>query len=183
MNHAAKIVHRNPILDNFVAKRQAEIAKKEGKPVEIEPKKDQSDKVDIYDEETKNLRFSIADYYLFSKLNYQLPLVWRALVWELLAIVSGVACALIPIYIYGYGIANYSGKTEDLFTVGFAAYQANVMTHHMQMFVTIRNYTAFFGVTCVISLSFLWPILTVAQNYNFLAEERLGRHIGIIIFD
>ena len=51
------------------------------------------------------------------------------------------------------------------------------------MFVTIRNYTAFFGVTCAISLSFMWPIITVAQNYNLLAEERLGRHIGTIIFD
>ena len=88
--------------------------------------------------------------------------MWRALAWEVLAIASGVACALIPVYTYGDGVANYSGKTEDLFTIGFAAYQANVLTHHMQMFVTIRNYTAFFGVTCAISLSFMWPIITVA---------------------
>ena len=40
MNHAAKIVHRNSILDDFVSKRNAEIARKEGKPVEIEPKKE-----------------------------------------------------------------------------------------------------------------------------------------------
>ena len=116
-------------------------------------------------------------------MNYQLTLVWRTLAWELLAVVSGIACALIPVYTYGYGVANGSGKTEDLFTIGFAAYQANVLTHHMQMFVTIRNYTAFFGVTCAISLSFLWPIMTVAQNYDLLAQERLSRHIGTIIFD
>ena len=40
MNHSAKIVHRNPILDAFVAKREATTATKEGKPVPIEPQND-----------------------------------------------------------------------------------------------------------------------------------------------
>lgn len=37
--------------------------------------------VDIYEEETEKLKFNIADYYIFSKVNYQLPLVYRTFLW------------------------------------------------------------------------------------------------------
>ena len=67
MAHAAKIVHRNPLLDKLKEKQT-------GKEVEDR-------KVDIYDEEQKNLRFNISDYYLFSKKYYQLPLVYRTMLW------------------------------------------------------------------------------------------------------
>ena len=59
MIHAAKVVNRNALLDNYNAK-------KTGQP--IAPPADKS--VDIYAEETKNLRYNIADYYLFSKEKY-----------------------------------------------------------------------------------------------------------------
>lgn len=88
-------------------------------------------KMNIYDEETKNLRFSIADYYLFTKNHYQLNLLYRTLVWELLAVFSGVVSWYIPFYIYAYGVGNSTGRTEDLFTIAFATYQANVLIHHM----------------------------------------------------
>ena len=88
-----------------------------------------------------------------------------------------------PFYAYGYGVANSSGRTEDLYTVAFATYQANVLTHHLQIFVTIRNWTSFFAITSLISLSFLWPIVALLVNYRMFTDEVLTSHIGTIIFD
>ena len=137
----------------------------------------------MYAEEPAKLRFNIADYYLFSKMKYQLPLVYRALVWGALAIFSGIMCFYIPFFIYGYGVAGPNGKTEDLFSVYFAAYQANVMTHHVQMFVTIRNYTSFFGLTAVISISILWPCAILLCHFEWLTSENLYRHYGNLFFE
>ena len=46
----------------------------------------------------------------------------RVLVWGVLAICSGFACFYIPFYVYENGVANSSGKTEDLFSIYFASY-------------------------------------------------------------
>ena len=138
---------------------------------------------DIYAEETEKLRYNIADYYLFSKVNYQLPLIYRTFVWEVLAVCSGLTCFYIPFYVYGYGIANSSGRTEDLFSIYFASYQANILTHHMQMFVTIRNYTKVFAITSVVSMSMLWPVTILLCNYELAPSENLSYHLGEIMFD
>ena len=75
--------------------------------------------------------FSLADYYHFVKVKYQLTLGKRLFIWQTLAILSGFVCFAVPFYAYGYGVANSSGRTEDLYTVAFATYQANVLTHHL----------------------------------------------------
>ena len=51
MVHAAKVVNHHPKLEKFVKEKPSKTA----------------NKVDIYKEETLNLGFNIADYYLFSK--------------------------------------------------------------------------------------------------------------------
>ena len=112
-----------------------------------------------------------------------MPLIYRTFVWEILAISSGIACFYIPFYVYGYGVANSSGRTEDLFSIYFASYQANILTHHLQMIVTIRNYTRVFAITCIVSLSMLWPITIVLCNYRLVPSESLGYHLGEIMFD
>ena len=137
----------------------------------------------IYEEEQRLLRYNLADYYPFSKVKYQLPLIYRTFVWEILAICSGIVCFYIPFYVYGYGVANSKGMTEDLFSIYFASYQANILTHHLQMFVTIRNYTRVFAITSIVSLSMLWPITIVLCNYQLVPSENLGYHLGEIIFD
>ncbi len=118
MTHAAKIVSRHPLLDKVIEKNT-------GKAI---PTEDTS--INVYAEEERLLRYNIADYYLFSKVTYQLPLVYRTLAWEVLAICSGFACYYIPFGIYQYGVADSSGRTEDLFSIYFASYQANILTHH-----------------------------------------------------
>ena len=172
MMHAAKVVNRSQTLDEYEAK-------KTGNPI---PPEDKSK--DIYEEEERKIQFNLSDYYLFSKMKYQLPLIQRTLLWELHGIFCGIICFVIAFKIYGYGVANGSGKTEDLFGVYFAAYQANVFIHHMQMFVTIRNYTKFFLITSIISLSMLWPFCSLLCNYSiFLPSENLYDRIGEIVFD
>ena len=110
MNYAAKVDNRNALLDKLKEKQTGQTVAPIDKTI------------DIYDQETKDLRYNISDYYLFSKHTYQLKLIYRTLVWEVLGIISGIVCFAVPFYTYGYGIANSSGKTEDLFTVYFAAY-------------------------------------------------------------
>ena len=56
--------------------------------------------VDLYAAEERLLSYNIADYYLFSKVTYQLPLVYRTLAWEVVAVFSGIACYYIPFGIY-----------------------------------------------------------------------------------
>ena len=172
MIHAAKVVNRNALLDNYNAR-------KHGQPVL--PTEDKAK--DIYAEESQNLRYNIADYYLFSKVYYQLPLIYRTFIWEVLAVCSGLICFYIPFYVYGYGVANHSGRTEDLFSIYFASYQANILTHHLQMFVTIRNYTKVFAISSVVSMSMLWPITILLCNYELAPSENLNHHLGEIIFD
>jgi len=137
----------------------------------------------IYDEETKNLRYHIADYYLFSKLTYQLPLVWRTFLWQAFAVYAALACGTIPFAIYGKGVGDGSGKTVDLFSVAFATYQAIVMVHHMQMFVTIRNYTKFFAFTCTLSILILWPCTMLLSHFELVESEELAGELGNIMFD
>ena len=89
-------------------------------------------------------------------------------------------CSLIPLYIYGFGVANASGRTEDLFTIAFATYQANVLTHHFHLFITMRNYTKWLAVTCTMAILFMWPIMIMYSN---LTSEYLMDHLGFIMFD
>ena len=151
-----------------------------GKPDSL-PTKDNSK--EIYEEECKKLGFNISDYYLFAKKSYQLPLVYRTLLWELLAFCSGITCFFIPFKIYGYGVSNSFAKTEDLFTIYFASYQANVLTHHLQIFLTIRNYTRFVAIASCLSFLMLWPLTIVMANYNVFPSENLNHHLGEILFD
>ena len=51
------------------------------------------------------------------------------------------------------------------------------------MFVLIRNYTYFYGITCPISLSMLWPITTVMCNYQIFPSEMLHHRMEEIFFD
>ena len=171
ISHAAKVVNRSALLDNLAAKQT-------GVPVAPE-----DNSIDIYEEEYRKVGFSLSDYYLFSKNQYQATLVARTFGWELLGMLSGITCFYIPFWIYGYGVADSSGKTEDLFSIYFAAYQACVFTHHMQMFITIRNFTKVMVITSCISLSMLWPISIIMCNYELFPSDNLQYHLGEIIFD
>ena len=139
--------------------------------------------IDIFEEESRKIGFNIADYYLFSKQKYQLTLIYRCFTWEFYALIAGLVCYYIPFSVYGYGVVNSSGMTDDLFSIYFAAYQANIVIHHMQLYVTIRNYTKVFAVSCVVSISALYPITMIMCNYELFPSENLWRHIGEIIFD
>mmetsp|Transcript_38763 Transcript_38763/g.50753 ORF Transcript_38763/g.50753 Transcript_38763/m.50753 type:complete len:145 (+) Transcript_38763:1430-1864(+) len=105
------------------------------------------------------------------------------MVWGILAICSGIVCFYVPFYIYGYGVASQSGKTEDLFSIYFASYQANVLSHHVQMFITIRHYSGFFGLTSTVSMAVLWPFTLVLCQYELLPSEMLYRHYGTLFWD
>ena len=51
------------------------------------------------------------------------------------------------------------------------------------MFVTIRNYTHFFALTGVISISILWPFAIMLCHFEWLTSENLYRHYGNLFFD
>ncbi len=62
-------------------------------------------------------------------------------------------CYLVPFFSYGYGVANKSGKTEDLYAASFAAIIANIMMTHVQIFISIRSYTLWLAAWCLISVA------------------------------
>ena len=107
----------------------------------------------------------------------------RIFFWEAYSILAGFICFILPAAIYGYGVANDTGKTDDLYTVAIATYQAVVMCHHLQLFTTIRNYSTFYAFTCPLSVLWLWPILLICANYGVFGEEVLYLRLGEIIFD
>ena len=77
-----------------------------------------------------------------------------------MGILSGTVNFIIPFYAYGYSVGTITGKTDDYSTAAFAAFTANFMAHHMQLFTTIRNYTTFYLVTGTTAMLFLFPIFT-----------------------
>ena len=97
MIHAAKVENRHELLDKLEAKQT-------GMDYPLIHQMDAL--INIYDEEERNLGYNIADYYLFSKNQYQLPLTKRAFIWGLLAICSGIISFYVPFFSYGYGVAN-----------------------------------------------------------------------------
>lgn len=116
MIYAAKTQDRNAKLAELEAKKSGVKTEKNAKEEE------QSLHEDIYAEEERKVTFNLAEYYLFSKQKYQLPLVYRTFAWEALAVLAGIVHFYIPFYIYGYGVGNSSGRTEDLFSIYFATY-------------------------------------------------------------
>ena len=85
----------------------------------------------IYEEETAALGYNIAEYYHFAKEKYQHTVLWRIVVWELAAVWASLASYYVPFWAYGLGVANISGKTEDLFAASLAVYACNIIIHHM----------------------------------------------------
>jgi hypothetical protein len=72
----------------------------------------------------------------------------------------------VPFITYGKGMANYKGKTEDLWTAGLASIMICVGMHHIQLFMQIRNYTWWLAMWCLIS--FMWmPIAILVVNWFF----------------
>jgi hypothetical protein len=110
-------------------------------------------------------------------------LVYRTFLWEAYAIVAGAVSFYIPFWVYGDGVGNGTGKVEGVFAIAFASYQANVLIHNMQLFMTIRNFSTFFAITCPISILALWPIMIVLANYNVFTSENLDHHLGILMWD
>ena len=85
----------------------------------------------------------------------------------------------IPFWSYGLGVASVSGKTEDLFAASLAVYSCNIMIHNAQMFLTIRNYTKWFALTCTISVVIFFPIFLIAAD--FIGETLYQRMEEIIV--
>jgi len=70
----------------------------------------------------------------------------------------------IPFQVYGLGVTNVSGKTEDLFAASLAVFSVNIFMHNVQMFITIRNYTAWFAITCTVSVLIYYPFFLIGAD-------------------
>lgn len=77
-----------------------------------------------------------------------------------MAIFSGAMNFFIPFFAYQYSVATLTGKSDDYATPAFAGFLANFYAHHMQMFLTIRNYTFFYLFTGTLGIFFLFPMIT-----------------------
>ena len=86
--------------------------------------------LNIYEQETLKLGYSLAEYYNFCKTKYQQTILVRILVWELIAIWASLCSYYIPFWSWGLGISDVSGRTEDLFAASLAVYSCNIFMHH-----------------------------------------------------
>jgi len=138
--------------------------------------KSQSEKqptVSIYDTETEEVGYSVAEYYAFTRENYQKTILKRILAYELISVWASFVSYYIPFQAYGLGIANSSGKTEDLFAASLAVYAVNIFMHHFQMYITIRNYSKWFAITCPVSIMVFYPFFLIAADT--VGESMYGR--------
>ena len=83
-----------------------------------------------YDSEDFRLGYNIADFYKFSLTYYNKPTLLRMIVWSAYAFWNGFVCCFVPLYAYGLGMADASGRTEDLWAVGFVSVLINIWVHH-----------------------------------------------------
>ena len=67
--------------------------------------------------------------------------------------------------------------------MAFATYQANVLTHHLQLFVTIRNFTSFYAFTCTLAILFMWPMFILLSHFAATSRETLSFRMGEILLD
>ena len=137
-----------------------------------------AENTDIYEAETNALGFRLAEYYDFCKVKYQQSILLRILAWELVAVWASICAYYIPFWSWGLGVADSSGRTEDLFAASLAVYSCNIVMHHFQMYVTIRNYTKWFAFTCTLSIIQFYPIFLMAANH---VGDRLWHRIGELI--
>ena len=121
-------------------------------------------KVSVYDTETEQVGYNIAEYYGFCRENYQKTILTRILAYEVVSIWASFVSYYIPFQSYGLGVANYSGKTEDLFAASLAVYAVNIVMHHFQMYITIRNWSSWFAITCPLSLMVFYPFFLIAAD-------------------
>jgi hypothetical protein len=71
-------------------------------------------------------------------------------------------CYAIPFFGYGMGVGDLSGKNTDLWAAGLVSIMVNILVHHVQIFLLIRNYTVWILVGSIFSLSmipFTWVII------------------------
>jgi len=88
----------------------------------------------------------------------------RVFIWSVWSYFAGFMCYFVPTWAYGKGEANIYGKTEDLWTVSFAAIICNVAMHHLQLFMSIRHFTWWLILWCFISVS-MCPICIICVEY------------------
>ena len=119
-----------------------------------------------YDKEMEALGFNIESYYRFSKKHFMKTALVRVFFWSVYSVYAGAVCYFVPYWAYGLGIANKSGKTEDLWTISLAMIITNVLMHHGQLIIQIRNYTWLIVAAAVFSLSWL-PISILMVEYWF----------------
>ena len=91
---------------------------------------------------------------------------------DCLGILSGTMNFIIPFYAYGYTVGTLSGKTDDYSTAAFAAFTANWMAHHMQIFTTKKH--------VIFSLSF--PLFAFISHFHkkFIQNLRKSQIYGVV---
>lgn len=109
-------------------------------------------------------------FYKYNKDFNVVPLFYRCLFWIAYAFPAGFICYYVPFYSYGLSVANIDGKTEDLWAPGLVSIVSNILVHHVQMMIAVRNWTWGLSIACFFSL------LTVPVSF-VLVEYFFGIHL------
>ena len=95
------------------------------------------------------------------------PLISKLFKWVLYAWFSGIVIFYISFLTYGNfgGIANGDGKTDGIWTAGFASFTILILVHHIIIFISTKNYTYLIVLAYIFSLLCFMPI-SVLLNEN-----------------
>ena len=92
--------------------------------------------------------------------------VIRVFYWCAYSFYAGYVCFYSAFWVYGLGVANSDGKTEDLWTISFSMLITLIASHHVILFWQIRNYTIWLVGWCIVSVVNT-PIAMVCVEYIF----------------
>ena len=119
---------------------------------------------------SENTSNFLADYYHHAREVIIQPLISKLMNWCLYAWLSGFILFYVSFFTYGHyggvysrGIINQDGKTDGVWTAGFASFTILILVHHIIIFISTRNYTIYIAVAYIFSLLCFMPI-TILLN-------------------
>ena len=111
----------------------------------------------------------LAEYYRHCCEEVIQPIYTKLFLWSLYAWYSGIVLFFVSFMTYGmFGSqsVNEEGKTDGVWSAGFASFTILIVAHHIIIFVGTRNYTLILVLAYIFSLLCFMPITIFLNEYG-----------------
>lgn len=93
-------------------------------------------------------------------------MLWYYCVWFALSFAASVVMFFLPAYAYYQAIVDKSGRTDGVWAEGFAVFATMVTVHHIQVYISTRNYTRWLFGFYVLSYLLFFPLVVVLNDFD-----------------